>query len=317
MISVGDALVGRLGPQGWQRDAEGPCVSLGEAGAFDDTHIFAPCVAFEDGVYRLWYCGSQGTVAKRVFRVGLATSEDGVHFVKHPASPVLEFPDASTSVLTPTLLRDATGSALREGGRLRMWFAATDFPTGDGTHTLHESTSEDGLAWTVPSEPQLDAIYAPTVLNEDDRYLMWYTDVSSDPWSFRHATSRDGRSWDVVADPVLELGQGWERGRLFYPTVLKRGALYEMWYGSYQAQDPNKTALGHAVSEDGVTWARNPHNPIYGPNESREWESHFTTSESVMLLEDGSLRIWYASRTRPPFDHKYFAIGTAVWAAGQ
>ena len=33
-----------------------------------------------------------------------------------------------------------------------------------------------------------------------------------------------------------------------------------------------------------------------------------------LALPDGSWRIWYASRPAPPFDHKYFAIGTASWA---
>ena len=56
--------------QAWMRDTEGPCVSLGEAGAFDDMHLFAPCVALENGVYSLWYCGARGTVTDRVLRVG-------------------------------------------------------------------------------------------------------------------------------------------------------------------------------------------------------------------------------------------------------
>ena len=48
--------------QEWERDAKGPVVALGEAGKFDDTYIFAPCVAREDGRYRLWYPGSRGSV---------------------------------------------------------------------------------------------------------------------------------------------------------------------------------------------------------------------------------------------------------------
>ena len=40
--------------QNWQRD-EGPSISLGSEGAFDDMHLFAPCVAYEDGVFSMWY----------------------------------------------------------------------------------------------------------------------------------------------------------------------------------------------------------------------------------------------------------------------
>lgn len=62
-----------LQPQDWQRDTDGPVLSLGETGTFDDTHVFAPSVAMLDGTYYLWYSGSTGAVADRVFRLGLAT----------------------------------------------------------------------------------------------------------------------------------------------------------------------------------------------------------------------------------------------------
>ena len=74
-----------------------------------------------------------------------------------------------------------------------------------------------------------------------------------------------------------------------------------------------KTAIGFATSPDGLIWDKHPGNPVFGPDPSREWESHYTTSQSLLRLPDGSWRIWYASRTKPPFVHKYFAIGTALW----
>src|SRR5262245_53349111 len=66
-----------LTPQVWRRDAKGPIVSLGREGEFDDQHIFAPAVVQEAGQYRLWYCGSRGTPGNRVFRLGLASGDDG------------------------------------------------------------------------------------------------------------------------------------------------------------------------------------------------------------------------------------------------
>src|SRR5204863_9328513 len=67
-----------LGPQNWVKDAEGPVLSLGTPGQFDDTHIFAPAVTRdESGQYLMWYPGSQGKPGSRWFRLGLATSRDG------------------------------------------------------------------------------------------------------------------------------------------------------------------------------------------------------------------------------------------------
>src|SRR5438128_4572763 len=124
-------------PQDWQRDTEGPIVSLGEDGQFDDMHIFAPAAAEENGHFLLWYSGSRGTPGNRVFRLGLATSTDGKQFEKHAGNPLLQFADAAHSVLTPALLRNADGSVLRENGKLRMWFASATLGKG-GVHTLHE-----------------------------------------------------------------------------------------------------------------------------------------------------------------------------------
>jgi len=302
--------------QPWIRDRDKPCLSLGERGDFDDMHMFAPCVAFEDGLFRMWYCGATGDVAGRVFKVGLATSADGVHFSRHSSSPVLSFADDRRSVLTATLLRSPDGSVLREGGELRMWFSACDFPSGNGLHTLHQSSSTDGVAWSIPSEPLLEHVYAPTVIREPDSYRMWYIDVQAEPWSVRHATSTDCSNWQVSDDPVLEVDEDWEHQRLFYPTVLRCDGLYLMWYGSYSAHAPDemKTALGFAVSEDGLKWQKHPENPVFGPEPANDWESHYTTSQSVIKLPDGSWRIWYAARQKPPFVHKYFAIGTARMA---
>jgi predicted GH43/DUF377 family glycosyl hydrolase len=303
-----------LQPQQWQRDTDGPVVSLGAAGEFDDTHIFAPCVARDDGRYRLWYSGSRGTVARRVFALGLATSDDGRHFERCTDNPVFRFGDDRSSILTATLLRDTAGRPIREDGRLRLWFSATDFAGGSGVHTLHESTSSDGLRWSSPSPPQLRDVYAPTIIRDGASYHIWYTDVAREPWVFRHATSRDGSSWTVDAAETMVVDQSWEQRRLFYPTVVQADGVYLMWYGSYWAAHASKTAIGFAVSADGREWHKHPANPVLRPDPARPWESHYTTSQSVMRLPDGSWRIWYASRKQPPFVNKYFAIGTATWS---
>lgn len=302
-----------LGPQNWERDVGGPIVELGRSGEFDDTHIFAPCAARIDGRYLLWYSGSSNDVANRVFQLGLASGDDGRAFRKHAPNPVLSFADGRHSVLTPALLRGPEGACVRENGRLRMWFAATDFAGGRGLHTLHEATSADGIEWSDPSASLLENVYAPTILKEAEGYRMWYTDVSAEPWVIRAAQGADGREWSVHPDPVLTIDQPWEQTRLFYPYVLKTDGVYLMWYGSYWAEHPHKTALGFAVSRDGIAWHKHPQNPVFRPDPARPWESHYTTSQSVMRQEDGSFRIWYASRKAPPFVNKYFAIGTARW----
>jgi predicted GH43/DUF377 family glycosyl hydrolase len=109
--------------------------------------------------------------------------------------------------------------------------------------------------------------------------------------------------------------QEWEHRRLFYPTVVKYDGLYLMWYASYwiEKTDADMTAIGFAVSEDGIRWRKNPNNPVLRPDPKLAWESHYNSSQSVMRLDDGTWRIWYGSRKEPPFVNKYFAIATAEW----
>jgi len=306
-------LIRWLGPQTWERDTEGPILSRGDTGQFDDTHIFAPAVARENDQYLLWYCGSRGKPSERVFGMGLARSVDGRTFERNPGGPVLKFADGKHSIITPTLLRAADGTPQREDGKLRMWFSSARLDGGGGKHKLHDATSADGVTWTEPSPPMLENCYAPTVVKVGDRYNLWYTDVVKRPWKYRHASSADGRTWDVTSEPIMELGQAWENEILVYPTVIHVDGVYLMWYGSYTTSRRQETAIGFAASTDGIDWHRHPQNPVLSPDPKRAWESNYVGNQSVIRLPDGSFRIWYASRKKPPFLNLYFAINTAVW----
>lgn len=307
-----------LGPQEWVRDRADPLIAVGKPGDFDDTHVLGPAIEIENGRQRLWYCGSQGDRQHRCYRLGLATSVDGKTFEKYPGKPLLEFGDGKHSVLTPTLLRNPDGTVFRENGRLRLWYSSC-WLNHDTRHTLHESSSLDGTSWSPPSRELLEGVYAPTLIKDGAVYKLWYTDVSARPWSIRYAESRDGTNWKPAAEPSLRLDQAWEHKNLFYPAVVKTGEVYLMWYGSWVNGAPElMTALGFAVSLDGLTWHKHPQNPVFRSAPEREWESHYVTGgETVMRLPDGSYRLWYATRKKPPFVNLYYAIGTARWNGPQ
>jgi len=289
-----------LVPQDWEKQKDGPVISLGESGAFDDMHIFAPFVVHEKGLYSLLYPGSRGTVSDRVFRLGLATSHDGIKFKKAPGGPVFEFGDGITSVVTAVLLCQTDGTPIREDGKLRMWFTGAELTKRGGKHVLYEATGTALDRWGKPSAPLLQNCYAPTVIKEGSKYRMWYTDVSVRPWKFRHAQSSDGTHWSVTEKPVMVVDQSWEAHILVYPQVVKSDGLYLMWYGSYWWDN-----------EDAVRWPTK--NPVLRPDADLPWESHYNTSHSVMRLSDGNWRIWYGGRKQPPFLNKYFSICTATW----
>ncbi|MEQ1828594.1 MAG: hypothetical protein ABL921_21715 [Pirellula sp.] len=319
--TVPDKLVRWLSNQQWQRDADGPILSLGKAGDFDETHIFAPTVAMENGKYLMWYCGSQGFAHdlapvrsrdERVFRLGLATSDDGQTFERH-SGPVFQLETPRLSVLTPSVLRDSKGNVVRESGMMRMWFTSATLGGGGQSHAIQQALSPDGTQWTTISDIQLARAYAPSVLRTDNGYEMWYTQPGSYPWIIRHAKSEDGLQWVVTDQPVLEISQSWEHDLQIYPCVLLVDGVYLMWYASYLHKNHETTAIGFAASTDGVKWYKHANNPVLRPEPSRPWESHYVSSHSVMRLEDNRFRIWYASRKQPPFQNLYYALNTAIW----
>ena len=312
-----------LTKQEWRRDTEGPVLTLGKARTFDDTHIFAPSVAVVDARFLMWYCGSSGTahdLAKvrvpdhRYFRLGLATSKDGKGFVRHGDGAVMTLEPSRRSILTPSILRDANGGVLREDGRMRMWFTSAAFRGDDRVHAIQEATSKDGIEWSKASPIQIERAYAPSVVKVGKGYSMWFTRPSRYPWNMFHARSHEGKKWTVREEPVLTLSQPWEHYLQIYPNVIVVDGVYLMWYASYSSKDRKTTAIGFAVSEDGVKWHKHPKNPVLRPDPEHPWESHYVSSQSVIRLEDGSFRIWYASRKKPPFKNLYFALNTAVWS---
>lgn len=323
LAEVPPALAAWLGPQVWERDTDGPVVTLGEKGEFDDTHLLAAMVAKEGDKYLMWYCGSSGfahdlskerSPDDRVYRLGLATSKDGKTFEKHSDGPVFALNEGTRSVLTPTILRNPDGTLQRVDGKIRMWFSSANLGGGGRPHSIQAAESADGISWTNVSDDLITRAYCPTVLKEGDEYRMWYTEPGAYPWVMKHARSSDGLKWVVDEKPVMEETQEWEHFVFNYPTVSKVGDVYLMWYISYMTDDKLTTAIGFAVSEDGITWYKHPGNPVLRPDPSRSWESHYVSCGSAIREPDGSFRMWYFARKKPPFLNLYYALGTAKWA---
>ena len=200
---------------------------------------------------------------QRLFKLGLAKSKDGRHFARHSAAPVFSFGDDVHSVVTAAILKNPDGSVHRENGRLRMYFAAVDFPGGTYKHDLYETTSADGVVWDRPTLVMENA-YAPCVIKEGARYRMWYTWIDKHPWHTNYAESTDGTRWTIHEKPCIIMNQTWEVKDQVYPMVVKAGDVYLMMYGCYW-EDDKHTALGFAVSRDGLSWTKHPGNPVFRP----------------------------------------------------
>lgn len=185
--------------------ANNPILPLGNPGEWDDTEAAYAHVIFDGSTYRMWYSGSP---TQNTYRIGYATSFDGLNWAKDTLNPVLGLgaPGAfdGIDVWMPWVLQEAD--------TFKMWYMGNLNTGGIGY-----ITSTDPTAWTRQRTTPVmtggsgawdNFIYGPVVLHNDSLYQMWYGGRSqSNLWQTGYATSHDGINWSKHPNnPVLTVG---------------------------------------------------------------------------------------------------------------
>ncbi|MBI2900194.1 MAG: hypothetical protein HYY17_08410 [Planctomycetes bacterium] len=138
-ISVGLA----TSPDGisWARRSQ-PVLSPGNFGEFDGLFAEAPAVIRrDDGTYLMFYSGNNGIS----YRIGLATSPDGVMWTKRG---VVVDVGAGFGAWDSKSVSDA--SVVRVGSRYHLYYSGFSFDTNQALG-VGLATSDDGVAWTKVS----------------------------------------------------------------------------------------------------------------------------------------------------------------------
>ncbi|WP_020390567.1 DUF2961 domain-containing protein [Kribbella catacumbae] len=192
--------------------------------AAGESHIWAPHVIYDQGVYYMFYAG--GTADHTAYRMSLATSTDLANWTRDAANPL--FTDGFDG-------RDPM--VHKVGEQWVMYYTANSTPSG-GNHIVAYRTSADLKHWserkTAFKHPQTGTFGGPTespfvVQRGTDWYLFVCCDggyestkvyKSKDPLNFTidqlagtipaHAAEvvQDGTNWYVT-------GAGWGKGGLF------------------------------------------------------------------------------------------------------
>jgi len=154
-----------------------PAFKVGSPGAWDSSEVAWPTVLKENGQFRLWYAGGDGSKDQ----IGYAVSDDGLAWTRSLANPVLRLGLANawddSLVSTPCVVNDS--------GVLRMWYGGYSGRNwGIGYATLN-----DGFVWTKhASNPVLAGqgsgwesahTVCPAVLYDGLEARMWYTGGST------------------------------------------------------------------------------------------------------------------------------------------
>ena len=160
-------------------------------------------------------------------------------------------------------------------------------------------------AWTkLPGNPVLSTgasgawddqfTFAPSVILDAATYKMWYAGSSAADTTRKigYATSPDGITWTRQgSSPIFTPGPtgAWD-AKIGFPTVIKDGSTYKMWYTGLNASDAGQ--VGYATSPDGMIWTRYGANPVlsYGTNGS--WDAVYVGAPNVVKV-GSQYHMWY------------------------
>ena len=157
----------------WTKDEGNPVLLRGPSESWDVVAVGFPEVILDGSTFKMWYAGWDGTN----FRIGYATSTDGVSWTKHASNPVIDVgPPGSWDDETVT-----PGAVIFDGSSYKMWYWGYD---GTSLRTGY-ATSGDGIDWTKhASNPVLpvgpfavwdwSSVIIPTVLYDGTSYNLWY-----------------------------------------------------------------------------------------------------------------------------------------------
>ena len=230
-----------------------------------------------NGKYLMFYAGHVAPSA-HYYHIGLATSEDGINWEKHPEP-----------VLTP----------------LYDW---------EKPYTLPEDHPEAGIL--------SGGVLEPTVIYDQEEaiFKMWYATLGlEDGITFStcsgrigYATSKDGIHWERNEEPVFVVGpvDAWDSDWVSHVHVIQDPASsgYHLFYAG-ESGEQGIYGIGHAYSEDGLNWQRNPHNPIIR-NEKGAWNSKMTGGPSA-LIKDNKFSVWFFGSKHDDFSHVFFGLVSA------
>ncbi len=194
---------------------------------------------------------------------------------------------------------------------------------------IHRATSVDGRSWTPDTtNPQLD-VGAPGAWDDewvDTPEILWdgselelyyfgeseYMVANGSPLGL--ATSPDGTSWTrrgIVLEPgaPTDFDAGWvESPALHFDAATGR---YLMWYTGVKGY----SQIGLAVSDDGITWEKDPANPLLTLGAPPGWDDLHVATPSVIRSGD-VFEMWYSGVGRFSTARSYARVGYAVSVDG-
>ena len=281
----------------WTKGQNNPVVANGAAGSYHEIGTYAGSAILDGATYKMW---GMGINAGGFPYFGMWTSADGKTWAETSGKSIF---NRSTTLTAFDNVSIATPWVIKDGATYKMWYSGK---SQDGRWRIGYATSTDGVTWTRQNggNPVFDrglvarfdggGVAYPSVIKDGNTYRMWYSGVieSTTIWQIGYATSNTGLSWarQNNSNPVLGFGKKgtYDESGLLYPRVIKDGPTFRLWYIGM-----NVKGVCYATSTDGISWARDPNNPIMTPNQNPT-DFDITAIWEFAIIRDGlKFKMWY------------------------
>lgn len=284
----------------WTKYAGNPIIS-GTPGSWDSRDLQEPNVIKENGIYKMWYTGNNGSG----WRIGYATSLNGFSWTGTPG-PIIQ--SGSTDGWE---MDNSDPFVIHNDDGYIMWYSSLGYnwAWGSDRFRLRYATSNDGISWT--KYPTWILIGTPgswdngginrgiSIMKTNSSYKMWYTGVNEgtsgtnfERWQIGYATSPDGVTWTKNSSPVVQPTEEWELYSVSYPNVIFDGTTYEMWYTAGN-KDSLPVQVVYATSTDGINWDKPAgKNPVFSIGPPGSFDSSALSSPFI-LKDNNLLRMFY------------------------
>ena len=284
----------------WIKDAANPVLNVSGANTFDGIALWTPNVYSDGSGYHMWYSGGL-----TISGIGYATAPDPTSWCRQSSSPVLVKGGAGAWDQDYAYLP----VVIRNDSLYQMWYTGR---SASGIVQTGYATSTDGLNWSkYPNNPVLAAgapgrwdaggASAGSVIYADGQYHMWYFNWANPISDIKigYATSNDGINWTKhAANPILWPGaSGWDGKNVWFPTVIKDGHRYRMWYtGTPRGTTQDRLGYAEDFSNAAHTKSLRVHpNTVLAGSEIAYFEANIANPHSenlaakAMILVNGTV----------------------------
>jgi predicted GH43/DUF377 family glycosyl hydrolase len=218
----------------WNRPVTDPVLSPGLPGSWDDLCVAPGAIIYEEEQYSMFYGGFSDPYG--IWHTGLATSTDGINWVKYP-NPILYASGGMEYQVTPS-------SVIKIDSIYYLYYTGRNLPYLD----IRLATSIDKVNWTKYSgNPILTynewwedtGVYYPCVYKTSNSFVMIFMNQAGN--GFGKATSPDGINWTKdESNPFFTKEQThnhWANYKIAYPFYLKVNNVERIYYTGFSSYE--------------------------------------------------------------------------------